>query len=1680
MAQPSPRLRKILNQINSGIDERVVEGLVDLRGCEPPVFREYATLSPDVPELFAVWAGRVSAEGYRATRASVAVASCLVGVVTHAPQRSTAVTVARAVLDRHARFVHVFLGSDKRNPPRVALSLLTAIAARSPSLATEVLKALAFDSKSVQAVATARQDKFPKDIRTLYVRFVLTFLTCPDLSVVRFCVKGTKYAESILRHIANDNPALATEILDAVTALKPNLQAILLHPRVIDSLARHGVRSSGPVGQLLCDFTATLARTAPFVSTKHVVRLVANLSPVDNNAHRATWLAVAAARPEAVELLLGALTGSLDPRPSSKWIANVLLVQELVQAWTVGADADKLTIPSVITRGGLTHGLQHANPLVRVATVFLMQIVLERVTLDTASARDAAKTHLPSVQALVTLRQQNRSEGTPLQALLHQRSLALLAIYCGRLPDLFAEANLAPEKVFVECVASNPSPLTLYNAISLLAAGPPERARLLDPAPLLLCLLQLLFCPFPALRDAARTHVLRALRASVIFEPCPDEAHVWLDELDSRDAAIFLDKTLRRALDRPDISFSALKKKRKHGDDDDDGGAPVSGLFAAAFLAPAAEAPPPQDYLVRVAQALLGQTAHRDGVADLLECDASALSAESKATVRDVAAFLRGDSAAVHGARNPVCQALAAFIVESDPAHLDGLFRREIAPGTLCAFLLAHMTAARRLAPAVLPALVQAVVRCVDSDHALAATVLAHPCVLALAANPDSEEQLYLVAELCCHPAATVRGNGDVQPILAVLVESAECEIQAQTLCVLHALLPPNTRLALAERLLSTVPLASLSPRTPVYQLVLRLLGGAQGARGNITPGLLSKLVELALQQHKAPSDALDGAILHILQQSGLGHTPFDAYAHITARHLDLVEQFALHPTPCRVEMVTLLVARSHSARASLARMSPKDLDLVATLAIGAEHVRAAPTSKLAKAYLAAALGAMDSDGAGDAAAAVVCAALAACSRLAESQQTRIAEALRKALGKDPVRAHTMAADAIATGAVLSVDDYFGAVMPRLGDPAVAGDASVMDFVAEQWRSGAVRAEAEVVGRLAETALDKLSLCAAMRALHFGLQACPETDSNGDIGAAILAHGRFREAMLGADEGLRLWVVLVLAGSLTRQPGRCAKEQFAVLAGAYTATCSEVDYALRHILTIYEQHEVLLEDLGYRWGGVVRRALEEDDVAHLGRRTSAQTAYSEMLDSAELARSCQALRGSIEASERDYDPVFVLGFWIFETRSPQVNIKNLIQFGGLAYAVSALSCEENEVRVLGYEVLAGILKQVHEVSFSERRQILLLLNALRNTVREEHQQLSCTLTAFVCAAIPVMFDPRHPVYRALNKFLLERPFIDQHGIPMLSTTFESPRPTFRKERTWILRVLAQSIAREDDMRHVRHQRVLEQLLGFVDSPLADGGARDLVFDVLDAMARVPVAAYHAVHRCGLADWIVSRKPIGQRSVALLGRLLAGPGEVGAWTRAIVQRATHVLLPVPGGLQLLARAWAGEDALAGDVHIGADAALGAIARALAEPSLGQALLTVVVRVAVVGASAKQQQTIIEWAAAECCLHQEDEGTFVAWMLRALLADPALEIGQQTTAQLCALLRRAPRAGTYVVALNALLALVLSKRPGRVAKGHARLFEAVAHPLDVVMGRVREGSDSDLELGDRLAEALCASG
>ncbi|KAL7400418.1 hypothetical protein ABVT39_012092 [Epinephelus coioides] len=377
------------------------------------------------------------------------------------------------------------------------------------------------------------------------------------------------------------------------------------------------------------------------------------------------------------------------------------------------------------------------------------------------------------------------------------------------------------------------------------------------------------------------------------------------------------------------------------------------------------------------------------------------------------------------------------------------------------------------------------------------------------------------------------------------------------------------------------------------------------------------------------------------------------------------------------------------------------------------------------------------------------------------------------------------------------------------------------------------------------------------------------------------SHSLFLPTMLGSDEDpnrcqAKEALVSLLLCLVKKCSTVCNINHFVVLLGAYGVTLSTSDQKLLLLLQEYERNNVsLLKFQSFLWGPAAvehhktrkslgaslwKQASSDDLLALLKTDRMLHTiAHFPQQHRIILQDDKEPLYNSNAVKDLGdlYDPRFLLP--LFSTiLQPEcvIDCLKFVSSHALGLTVMALSSYDPNVRAAGYHVLSCFYQHLEGARFREKRQLLYLMDTVKNGIRQQNQRLPFVLTTYIAKVAQQMLKPEDHMYVVLNRFLLSHQSLDFRRVPEFFKLFYGFDLEHKMEREWILSVLEEGISDGHCYELCEQQGIFQTLLGFSSSPLCDEHSQAQIIRVLCQAARVNRAAYNLTKSCGLLTWMI--------------------------------------------------------------------------------------------------------------------------------------------------------------------------------------------------------------------------------
>ncbi|NXE18412.1 NPA1P protein, partial [Ardeotis kori] len=381
----------------------------------------------------------------------------------------------------------------------------------------------------------------------------------------------------------------------------------------------------------------------------------------------------------------------------------------------------------------------------------------------------------------------------------------------------------------------------------------------------------------------------------------------------------------------------------------------------------------------------------------------------------------------------------------------------------------------------------------------------------------------------------------------------------------------------------------------------------------------------------------------------------------------------------------------------------------------------------------------------------------------------------------------------------------------------------------------------------------------------------------------VTQHSLFLSAILrsreedGTNIQTREALVDILLTVVKLSPALCESSHLAVLLGAYGATLSTVDQKILLLLQLYEKNnQSLINSRILLWGPAAvehhktckslgkslwQQPSMEEILCLLDREKMMKTILSfpqhrRLLSSQEVQDSLYRDEG-VKNLDDFYDPCFLLQLFSELTR-PEcvVACHKFVEVNALGLTVAALSSYDSNMRAAAYFVLASFRSHLEGARFREKSQLLYLLDAVQNGIRQPNLRFTFSLTLYIARVAQQILKPEEHMYIKVNRFLLSHQYLDLRKVPGFFQLFYSFDFEYKTEREWILRFLGEGLRDKHCYELYDYQRIFQVILSFFNSPLCDESSQSRILEILQNAARVTRAAYELIQDHSLLTWIL--------------------------------------------------------------------------------------------------------------------------------------------------------------------------------------------------------------------------------
>ena len=273
---------------------------------------------------------------------------------------------------------------------------------------------------------------------------------------------------------------------------------------------------------------------------------------------------------------------------------------------------------------------------------------------------------------------------------------------------------------------------------------------------------------------------------------------------------------------------------------------------------------------------------------------------------------------------------------------------------------------------------------------------------------------------------------------------------------------------------------------------------------------------------------------------------------------------------------------------------------------------------------------------------------------------------------------------------------------------------------------------------------------------------------------------------------------------MSMDPARtCKSVHIPVLVSAYQGTMSEADDTILRIWNLYEVGSgVSIAEWIGSWNGAGVVGVEAGEEGAAGDVAVTYSSVLEALNTIDpvwMAGSIQYFDPHVgvqhsrehnsspipKASRHApiYNPAFFLPLLIsvlsHATESATFDVRRIVESNILGLAMMSLSSADVNIRRAAYCALDWAYQAIQQGDFKEQKQVLLLLDGVRNSIvnrpdewsenvvdgvkenpDKEAQRIPSVVALFAAQAFMVLLKPESDMFISVNRFLLQRPVVD--------------------------------------------------------------------------------------------------------------------------------------------------------------------------------------------------------------------------------------------------------------------------------------------------------------------------------
>ncbi|KAG2200281.1 hypothetical protein INT47_000274 [Mucor saturninus] len=402
---------------------------------------EYCQSCTDSRELSSLWDYQASANIQDLECMLPDIIGLFIRLSTTPIIRSYGIQVIQTILQRQMKFVYRGISSMRIPHCQSTYRLLTSIVSFNESTARDLFTTFNFQadgflraSRYRQAKKTKKPQSYIYDLRTNYVQFVLAFFKHGDADIKKQVLNVKGLVSGVFVGMDEDAYPLIEQILSVMyeklimdNNVPRSTKAFFFSAYILEKLAKIYARSeeeetadegTGVPADLVHHFLLSIC-TVPDVgvcfrdtawypakpnsdeqsknskiTNRLLAKFIVTLKPADDMRQQELVLKILSACPELVQEFWHHTILMYEPRISSKWLANITLLQKIVQLPVPSlfygvtrlypAEPPSFEtildniLPNVFNRSPSSKGLQHTSPLVRYTTMVALSAVFQK------------------------------------------------------------------------------------------------------------------------------------------------------------------------------------------------------------------------------------------------------------------------------------------------------------------------------------------------------------------------------------------------------------------------------------------------------------------------------------------------------------------------------------------------------------------------------------------------------------------------------------------------------------------------------------------------------------------------------------------------------------------------------------------------------------------------------------------------------------------------------------------------------------------------------------------------------------------------------------------------------------------------------------------------------------------------------------------------------------------------------------------------------------------------------------------------------------------------------------------------------------------------------------------------------------------------------------------------------